>query len=220
MNTTDTLSRLLTLAIDQTSRRFSEVDIDSSQSTCSVHDEFENDDFIPDDLHDNKEDGPHIDDGKQKKRSKNRSTKNVVLNDNNCELIEESNLAFRRPTSESCKRLKKARPDVGARPLVETEKSQVYEYQYGSIAFCSSTKNTGVSEKKGKGCVANYTSHSVVEVEKYGLQKIIAMEDTSRKYDGSGSLAKGETVEVGRLLAGSMITSMLTADYMILCGAE
>ncbi|GKD09839.1 hypothetical protein Tco_1189524 [Tanacetum coccineum] len=98
------------------------------------HDEFENDDFIPDDLHENEEDGPHIDDGKQKKRSKN------------------SNLAFRRPTSESCKRLKK-----------ETEKSQVYEYQYGSIAFCSSTKNTRVSKKKG---VANYTSHSVVEVEK------------------------------------------------------
>ncbi|GJT96580.1 hypothetical protein Tco_1092098 [Tanacetum coccineum] len=37
---------------------------------------------------------------------------------------------------------------------------------HGSIAFCSSTKNTGVSKKKGKGCVANYTSHSVVEVEK------------------------------------------------------
>ncbi|GJT92315.1 polyribonucleotide nucleotidyltransferase [Tanacetum coccineum] len=145
------------------------------------HDEFENDDFIPDDLHDNEEDGPHIDDGKQKKRSKNRSTKNVVLDDDDCELIEESNLAFRRPTSESCKRLKKVRLDVGARPLVETEKSQVmlgiryanrqlsaavYEYQYGNIAFCSSTKNTGVSKKKGKGCVANYTSHSVVEVEK------------------------------------------------------
>ncbi|GJV09570.1 hypothetical protein Tco_1347226 [Tanacetum coccineum] len=31
--------------------------------------------------------------------------------------------------------------------------------------FCSSTKNTGVSKKKGKGCVANYTSHSVVEVK-------------------------------------------------------
>ncbi|GJY42651.1 hypothetical protein Tco_0430864 [Tanacetum coccineum] len=49
----------------------------------------------------------------------------------------------------------------------------------------------------------------------YGLQKIIAMEDT-RKYDGNGSLAKGETTEVRRLLAGSKITSMLAADYMIL----
>nr|GFA23400.1 polyribonucleotide nucleotidyltransferase [Tanacetum cinerariifolium] len=62
-------------------------------------DEFENDDFIPDDLHDNEEDGPHIDDGKQKNISKNRSTKNVVLDDDDCELIEENNLAFRRPTS-------------------------------------------------------------------------------------------------------------------------
>ncbi|GKA14705.1 hypothetical protein Tco_0694351 [Tanacetum coccineum] len=53
----------------------------------------------------------------------------------------------------------------------------------------------------------------------YGLQKIIAMEDT-RKYDGNGSLAKGETAEVRRLLAGSKITSMLAADYMILCDAE
>ncbi|GJY89390.1 hypothetical protein Tco_0504586 [Tanacetum coccineum] len=70
-----------------------------------VQDEFENDDFIADDLHDNEEDGLHIDDGKQKKRSKNRyilSTKNVVLDDDDCELNEESNLAFRRPTSESC----------------------------------------------------------------------------------------------------------------------
>nr|GEU57544.1 putative glutamine amidotransferase PB2B2.05 [Tanacetum cinerariifolium] len=53
------------------------------------------------DLHDNKEDGPHIDDKKQKKRSKNRSTKNVVLDDDDCKLIEENNLAFCRPTSES-----------------------------------------------------------------------------------------------------------------------
>ncbi|GJV13592.1 hypothetical protein Tco_1355133 [Tanacetum coccineum] len=34
------------------------------------------------------------------------------------------------------------------------------------------------------------------------------------------SLAKEENAKVGRLLAGSKITSMLTADYMILCGAE
>ncbi|GJV68246.1 gypsy type transposase, partial [Tanacetum coccineum] len=86
--------------------------------------EFENEDFIPNNLHDNKEDVLYIDDGKKKKKNKNRSTKNVVLDDDDCELIKENNLAFRRPTSESCKRLKKARPDVGARPLVETEKSQ------------------------------------------------------------------------------------------------
>ncbi|GJZ02035.1 hypothetical protein Tco_0519996, partial [Tanacetum coccineum] len=42
----------------------------------------------------------------------------------------------------------------------------VYEYQYGNMAFCSSTKNTGVSKKKRKGCVADSTSYSVVEVEK------------------------------------------------------
>nr|GEX46375.1 hypothetical protein [Tanacetum cinerariifolium] len=64
-------------------------------------DEFENDDFIHDDLHDSEEDGPHIDDGKQKKIGKNRSTKNGVLDDDDCELIKERNLPFHRPTSES-----------------------------------------------------------------------------------------------------------------------
>ncbi|GJX44979.1 polyribonucleotide nucleotidyltransferase [Tanacetum coccineum] len=203
-----------------------------------VQDEFENDNFIPDDLHDNEEDGLHIDDGKQKKRSKNRSTKNVVLDDDDCELIEESNLAFRRPTSESCKRLKKVVLTLVqdhceitsllyiSSFFVRTKKShdwllasirneivdaagesahtlcvgifkvhrcilrvmgmeklwvsvlkangcygleeahQVYEYQYRNMAFCSSTKNTGVSKKNGKGCVPDSTSHSVVEVEK------------------------------------------------------
>ncbi|GJU78501.1 polyribonucleotide nucleotidyltransferase [Tanacetum coccineum] len=92
-----------------------------------ARDEFENDDFIPDDLHDNDEDGPHIDNGKQKKRSKNRSTKNVVLDDDDCELIEESNLAFRRPTSESCKRLKKARPDMLALQRQTNKSSRAIE---------------------------------------------------------------------------------------------
>ncbi|GJZ52228.1 RRP6-like protein 2 [Tanacetum coccineum] len=42
----------------------------------------------------------------------------------------------------------------------------------------------------------------------------------THSHTNCGSLAKGETAEVGRLLAGSKITSMLAADYMILCGAE
>ncbi|GKE12797.1 hypothetical protein Tco_1416348, partial [Tanacetum coccineum] len=90
------------------------------------------------------------------------------------------NLCIRRATSESCGVSFEESYGLGWRKtisgvasllyissfFVRTEKSQVYEYQYGSIAFCSSTKNTGVSKKKGKGCVANYTSHSVVEVKK------------------------------------------------------
>ncbi|GKA48497.1 ABC transporter F family member 1-like protein [Tanacetum coccineum] len=42
---------------------------------------------------------------------------NMVLDDDDYELIEENNPGFRRHTSENCKRLKKVRIDVGARPL-------------------------------------------------------------------------------------------------------
>nr|GEX76400.1 zinc finger, CCHC-type, retrotransposon Gag domain protein [Tanacetum cinerariifolium] len=69
---------------------------------ANTSDEFENYDFIPNDLHDNERIG-HT----SMMRSKRKEARI------------ESNLAFRRPTSESCKRLKKARPDVDARPLVE-----------------------------------------------------------------------------------------------------
>ncbi|GJU77176.1 hypothetical protein Tco_1274246 [Tanacetum coccineum] len=62
--------------------------------------------------------------------------------------------------------LSPSRRKEGMTPSIETEKFLVYEYQYGSMAFSSSTKNNGVSNKKGKGCVANSTSHSVVKVEK------------------------------------------------------
>lgn len=70
------------------------------------------------DLDEDEEDMPDPDDGKQKTRRKKRSTRNVVLDEDDYELIEENNPGFRRPTSENCKRLKKARTDVGAGPSV------------------------------------------------------------------------------------------------------
>ncbi|GJZ48729.1 retrovirus-related pol polyprotein from transposon TNT 1-94 [Tanacetum coccineum] len=112
--------------------------------------EFENDDFIPDDLHDNKEDGPHIEDGKQKKRSKNRSTKNVVLDDDDCELIEESNLAFRRATSESCKLLKKARTEKSQDWLLASIRNQIVDVAGESAhTLCVGVINIGDGNGKG-----------------------------------------------------------------------